>query len=46
MVNTCELSNERRYCEQAKGADRLEPTGNVVGTGAEVSPVMGIQHYR
>ncbi|MGZ8958524.1 MAG: hypothetical protein ACXW0L_03480 [Methylosarcina sp.] len=27
--------------EQAKSAERLEPKGNVVGTGAEVSPVMG-----
>jgi hypothetical protein len=25
--------------EQAKDADRLEPKGNAVGTGAEVSPV-------
>ena len=32
--------------EQAKDADRLEPKGNVVGTGAEVSSVMGIQHHR
>jgi hypothetical protein len=28
--------------EQAKGADRLGPKGDVVGTGAERSPVMGI----
>ncbi len=26
--------------EQAKGADKLGPKGIVVGTGAEVSPVM------
>ena len=32
-VNPGELSYERRYGEQAKGADRLEPTGNAAGTG-------------
>jgi hypothetical protein len=32
--------------EQAKGADRLEPKGNVVGTSVEISLVMGIEHHR
>ena len=32
--------------EQAKGADRLEPKGNMVGTEAESSSVADNQHHR
>lgn len=42
MVNTCELSNERCYANKPKVLIGLGQKGNVVGTGAEVSPVMGI----
>lgn len=42
MVNICESLINAVMHEQAQGAERLEPKGNVVGTGAEVSPVMGI----
>lgn len=46
MANICEPLINAVIAEQAKGAERLEPKGNVVGTGVEVSPVMGIQHHR
>lgn len=46
MANICEPLINAVMREQAKGADRLEPKGDVVGTGVEVSPVMGIQHHR
>lgn len=39
MANPGELSINVVIAEQAKGADKLEPKGTVVGTGAEVSPV-------
>lgn len=42
MANVCESLINAVIHEQAKGAERLEPKGNVVGTGVEVSPVMGI----
>jgi hypothetical protein len=42
MANVCEPLINAVMREQAKGAERLEPKGNVVGTGVEVSPVMGI----
>jgi hypothetical protein len=37
---------KHRQCEQAKGAERLEPKGNAAGTGADFFPVMGNQRCR
>ena len=41
-ASTCKLSFKRRYVGQAKDAERPGPNGNVAGTGACVSPVMGM----
>jgi hypothetical protein len=42
MANLSEPLINADKREQAKGASRLEPKGNVVGTGGEVFLVMGI----
>jgi hypothetical protein len=39
MANISELLINAVRKEQAKDADRLEPKGNMVGTGALASPV-------
>ena len=46
MANRSELLLNVVRKEQAKGADRLEPKGNVVGTGVESSLVADNQHHR
>ena len=46
MVNPGELLVNVVRKEQAKGAERLEPTGNVAGTRAVTSRVMGDRRYR
>lgn len=46
MANTSELLLNVVRKEQAKGADRLEPKGNRVGTGVESSPVADNKHPR
>src|SRR6266568_1028192 len=46
LVNTCERSSKGRYPEQAEDADRLEPTGNVVGRRSEFVSLVDIQHHR
>ncbi|WP_010304067.1 hypothetical protein [Candidatus Odyssella thessalonicensis] len=42
-VNICELLINIVMQEQAKGADKLEPKGNVVGSRVEISLFMGIK---
>ena len=46
MVNKSELLLNVVRKERAKGADRLEPKGNMVGTGVESSPVADNTHHR
>lgn len=46
MANKSELLLNVVRKEQAKGADRLEPKGKMVGTGAESSPVADKTHHR
>lgn len=41
MTNTCELLINTVKAEEPKVLKGLSQNGNVVGTGAEVSPVMG-----
>jgi hypothetical protein len=41
-VNAC----KRRYPEQAKDADKLEPKGTVAGRGFVYGPLVNIQRHR
>ena len=45
LINVVNL-NKPKVLTVPKRSHRLEPKGNVVGTEAESSSVMGIQHHR
>jgi hypothetical protein len=46
MVNLGECSTKRRYVEQAKDAERLEPKGTMVGIGCVGYPIVDSKHHR
>jgi hypothetical protein len=41
-----QTADKRRYDEQAKGADRLEPKGKVMGMGVSSFPHRRHKHHR
>ena len=46
MVNGSERSHKRRYNEQAKDAERLEPKGAMVGIRCVGYSIVDRQHHR